>query len=454
MTDSARPILFVSSPEAGLLNPMLVIAGELARRGTPDLYFATDDNRRPDIEAIAGAHPVRFVSLGPVIPELSAVTWNDRIYRKVTQRSRWKALRAVALHTFDPNLPTPKYLALDAAVEKIRPALMVIDNISGFAVRTAITRKIPYVLSAPFMPSNVLFHQLPRGYPRPNSGLPRRMTFPQRLANIMFRLNMMSLFVHPRMISMFARFARTRRQLGAAPEANKPSAKARMAEMILCHSVRGLDYPIPLPDKMRLLGAMIPPLPESDPGADAGLSAWLGDHDPIVYMGFGTITRLTRDQVHALVEVARRLDGRCHILWKLPKEQQSSLPDADGLPDNLRIEHWVPSQMDVLAHRNVKVFVNHGGGNGLHEGLYFGKPLLTRPLWVDCYDQAVRAEDAGVSLTLDSQVVDVEDMVCKISRLLAEDSFRRRAELFRADQLAAGGRQTAGDLIVDLLAVR
>ncbi|WP_374206261.1 hypothetical protein [Streptomyces roseoverticillatus] len=65
------------------------------------------------------------------------------------------------------------------------------------------------------------------------------------------------------------------------------------------------------------------------------------------------------------------------------------------------VESWVPSQHDVLAHPNVKVFFTHGGGNGFNEGVYFGKPLVVRPLWVDCFDQAVRGRDFGISLPLD-----------------------------------------------------
>lgn len=442
MTTSPRPILFVSSPESGLLNPMLVIARELARRGVPDLWFATDDNRQTDIEALGA----QFVSLGPVIPQLSSVTWPDDVYRKVTQRSRWKAFKTVALYTFDPTLRMSKHLTLDEAVKRIKPALMVIDNISGFAVRSAVTHGVPYVLSAPFMPSNVLFNLLPTGYPRPNSGYSINMTRRQRIANRLWRLRVLGLIFNPKMFRMVRKFYKMRTELGAAKSVDKFSSKSAKAELILCHSVPGLDYPFPLPEKLRLVGAMVPPLPEAETGE---LTEWLDAHDSIIYMGFGTITRLTRDQVRSMVEVARRLEGTCHVLWKLPRNQQEYLPE--DLPGNLRIENWVPSQMDVLAHDHVKVFVNHGGGNGLHEGLYFGKPLLTRPLWVDCYDQAVRAEDAGVGLTLDAQVVDVDDMVDKINRLLREDSFRERAEHFRDLNLAAGGRETAADLILGLL---
>jgi polyene glycosyltransferase len=64
------------------------------------------------------------------------------------------------------------------------------------------------------------------------------------------------------------------------------------------------------------------------------------------------------------------------------------------LPTNLRIEHWIPSRLGVLAHPNVRVFLTHGGGNGFHEGIYFGKPLLVMPFWLDCCDFGVRAIDA------------------------------------------------------------
>jgi hypothetical protein len=46
-----------------------------------------------------------------------------------------------------------KYRRLDAEVEHIEPALMVIDVSCVHAMDVAIARKIPYVLSAPYLPS-------------------------------------------------------------------------------------------------------------------------------------------------------------------------------------------------------------------------------------------------------------------------------------------------------------
>ncbi|WP_406692003.1 glycosyltransferase [Saccharopolyspora sp. ID03-671] len=140
------------------------------------------------------------------------------------------------------------------------------------------------------------------------------------------------------------------------------------------------------------------------------------------------------------------------MLWKLPEDQQEWLPEE--LPANLRIESWVPSQLDVLAHPNVTLFFTHGGGNAYTEGVHFGKPMVMRPLWVDCYDQAVRGHDVGVSLTLDKpRDMDPDDVLDKLTRVLGDPSFRQRAEELSALQRTAGGRTTAADLILDLPAL-
>jgi len=220
--------------------------------------------------------------------------------------------------------------------------------------------------------------------------------------------------------------------------------------MILCYSVAGLDYPFTPPASLRLVGTMVPPLPEA--AGDPALSAWLDARSSVVFMGFGTITRLTPEQVRAFVEVARRLDGRHSFLWKLPRDQQAYLPP--DLPGNLRVETWVPSQYDVLAHPSVTVFFTHAGGNGFHEGLYFGKPLVVRPLWVDCHDQAVRGQDCGISLTLDRpDTVDPDDVVDKITRITQDPSFRARAQQLAGQLRDAGGRTKAADLVLALPAL-
>ncbi|SES41687.1 glycosyltransferase [Lentzea albida] len=458
MASTRRPVLFVSYPESGLINPLLVLAGELARRGVPDLHFATDENRRAEVEALSAASPVSFVSLGEVDSEMSATSWEDEVYRAVTQKSKSKANQAVIRQTFRPRGRMEKYARLKAAAESIGPALMVVDSISQFGCELAITTGTPFVLGVPFLPSNVLTtrthlgtSRTPKDFPVPHSGLPYPMNRRQRLANHLMKIRTLLPFLTPSMRKVVEEDAELRRRHGIAPAAKGEMARIDQAELVLCYSIPEMDYPFSLPEKMRTVGALVPPLPQA-PG-DHELTRWLDSQDSVVYLGFGTITRLTREQVASLVAVVRRMH-RHQFLWKLPLEQQHLLPPDDRLPENLRIEAWVPSQLDVLAHRNVRLFFTHAGSNGVHEGLYFGTPLVTRPLWMDCHDLAVRVQDLGLGLTLDQpETIDTDDVTDKLTRVLGDDSFRRRAELIGRLQRAAGGRVTAADLLLDLPAL-
>ncbi len=452
MDDAARPILFVSLPEAGLINPLLVLAGELSRRGARDVWFATDEPRRLDVEATSAV----FASLGGVIPELSAVSWDDEVYRQVTQTSRFRAYRATVRQTYRPALAFAKYQQLEAVVDKVHPALMIIDCETRYAIDLAIARRIPYVMSVPFMPSNVLTpytafdrSYVPRRFPTPSSGLPYDMNFAQRMSNRFFRLRALAMFLNPAMGRAVREDFAIRRALGL-PRASSMT-RVDMAEMVLCYAIPELDYPLDVPAKVRLVGAMIPPLPQAP---DDELTGWLDARSSIVYIGLGTLTRLTRAEVSSLVEVARRLDGAHHVLWKLPAKQQHLLPPQESLPSNLRVERWMPSQVDVLAHPNVTAFLTHAGGNGFCEGLYFGKPLVVRPLWVDNFDQAVRGEGLRVSLTLDPpRTADPDDVAGKLTRVLDDPSFRTQAEHLGALLRAAGGREAAADLVLGLPAL-
>ncbi|WP_035851734.1 glycosyltransferase [Cryptosporangium arvum] len=448
MGSARRPILFVSYPEAGLINPLFVLAEELSRRGVDDLWFATDDIRADDVAALKVETPVEFASLGDVVPELSAQTWDDETYRKVTQGSRFGAHRAVVEKTFVPRLRVEKYRRLEEIVRRVRPALIVVESLCQFGREVAITHGIPFVVSTPFLPSTLLAPHIPfvkghasRGFPVPHSGLPFVMTPKQRAVNLLFKFRNAAMGVSPAIRARVAEDAAVRKELGIADGTSDIIARA---EMVLCYSIPELDYPLRIPEKMKMVGTVVPPLPQTS--GDDDLSAWLDAHPSIVYLAFGTITRFTPDEVHAMVEVAHRLDGRHHLLWRLPPEQREWLPEE--LPPNLRVESWLPSQLDVLAHPNVRLFFTHAGSNGFHEGVYFGKPQVARPLWVDCYDEAIRGQDLGISLTLDHpDRVDPDDVVDKLTRVLDDLGFRDRAQRLGARLHAAGGRATAADLL-------
>jgi polyene glycosyltransferase len=273
----------------------------------------------------------------------------------------------------------------------------------------------------------------------------------QKIVNVVFRIGVISYLVRPAQLRS-AKSIKQRRAADGVASGPGSFGGTDAAHAILGCTVFGLEYPFPkAPDHLSMLGAMIPS-ELGDTPADDELSRWLAEHDSVVYIGFGTIMRPTRGHVQAILDVSARLAPTHHVLWKLPRKQHDLLPPRSELPANLRIEEWVPSQLRVLAHPHVRAFFNHGGGNAVHEGLYFGKPLLIMPFWLDCYDYAVRAVDSGAALTVDNtDHPDPAEIAEKLVRLLTEDGFRTRARYWADRQRAAGGVSAAVDIIVAAL---
>ncbi|XP_054152713.1 UDP-glucuronosyltransferase 2A2-like [Oppia nitens] len=68
------------------------------------------------------------------------------------------------------------------------------------------------------------------------------------------------------------------------------------------------------------------------------------------------------------------------------------------LPDNM----WglsTVSQIQVLPI--VDLVITHGGNNTVAETMYFGKPMIVLPMFLDQYDNAQRLADQGLGLRLD-----------------------------------------------------
>ncbi|MFC9477107.1 glycosyltransferase [Nocardia sp. NPDC056952] len=444
---TAGGILFAANPDSGLINPLLVIAGELARRGEPGLWFASTDDRKGDIERQGGLEPLQFVSVGSRKPELDPSNWSDETYRALCSGSMIGRFSAFLDAVSDSDDVWTKYTNLMEQLDRLRPALVVADSSSTWAMDAALMHGIPYVMTVPIPVSSVYFERLPLAYPAPFSGLPRNMSIAQRIANISFYVGSRIALFKPSLMRKAAPLARRRKEAGVPNPHGLPSKYSDLAHEVLGFTVADFEVPFDaMPEHLRLVGAMIPAGGHESPQADNELDAWLDACESIVYIGFGTIMRLDRAQLGTILDVVAALGPDHHVLWKLSSDQQALLPKR--LPENLRIESWVPSQLGVLAHPNVKVFFNHGGGNSVNEGLFFGKPLLVMPFWVDCHDYAARVVESGAGLAvLNDSNLQPSGIEHKLTRLLNEPEFRERAVEWGESHRRAGGASAAGDLI-------
>lgn len=346
-----------------------------------------------------------------------------------------------------PQWRISAYRNMLEVIDRVRPSLMVIDVLNLSSMDAAMTRNVPFAMTVPAMPSTAL--RLPWNYPSPVTGLPKRMSPSQQVSNVWFKFRLRAAIL---LRTPAVSFVKSCRSVGIENARAHPHVYADAAAMVITSSVFGLEYAFPVPSHARLIGAFLPPEPDDLRAADPDLSRWLDDRTSVVYLGFGTLMRLSPAQLAALLEAIRRLGPEHAFLWKLPESQQELLPTT-SLPDNLRIESWMPSQPAVLAHPHVRAFVTHGGSNGFHESIHYGKPVLVMPAWTDCHGIARRAVDSGVGLAIDRPAaVTGDEATTKLRRILTEDSFRERAEYWGQRLRDAGGAARAADLILDLRA--
>jgi polyene glycosyltransferase len=439
------PILFACTGHAGQINSLLLIAGELSRRRVSGLWFVAADERRPNIEGAINGSPIHFISCGThdVIEEFNkdpAYYATFANHRPMTAKSGLELIRRL----LDPARLRAEYQQMLAHIDRVQPRLMVIDTATLGAIDAALERRVPFILSVPSVLSVFFEGQLPWDYPAIGSGLPRNMSVAQKVANLWYRLKVRAALLGQ---FVFSPLISPGKAMGVSFPIGRGERYINNATAIFCYSVFGLEYPFPAPKHLHMLGTMVPDLSIKRDDSNE-LLQWLDRHPSVIYVGLGTLVQLSKEQVAVLISAFEHLGPDHYILWKLSESQQALLPRKE-LPANVRIERWVPSQLDVLAHPNVRVFLTHGGGNGFHEGIYFGKPLMVMPFWFDCYDFAARAIDSGVGLALDRPPDFTADEVTKkLEQLLGSGRFRERAQHWGKQLRKAGGVNRAADLIL------
>ncbi|XP_037543892.1 UDP-glucuronosyltransferase 1A5 [Nematolebias whitei] len=144
-----------------------------------------------------------------------------------------------------------------------------------------------------------------------------------------------------------------------------------------------------------------------------------GEHGVIV-MTLGTLVKaLPKEIAEEIASVFAKLPQK--VIWKHQGERPSRLGN------NTLIVNWMP-QTDLLGHPQVKLFIAHGGTNGVQEAIYHGVPVLGIPLFFDQYDNLLRLQERGAAKIL--QLVDINSHTFEesIREVLYEDSYRQNMQ--------------------------
>ncbi|XP_056880642.1 UDP-glucuronosyltransferase 2A2-like [Takifugu flavidus] len=117
-----------------------------------------------------------------------------------------------------------------------------------------------------------------------------------------------------------------------------------------------------------------------------------GEHRVII-MSLGTfIAELPQDLADQIAAAFAKMPQK--VIWRYKGAKPATLGNNTLLVD------WMP-QNDLLGHPKTKLFVAHGGTNGVQEALYHGVPIIGLPLIFDQPDNVHRLEVRGAGKVLD-----------------------------------------------------
>lgn len=121
-----------------------------------------------------------------------------------------------------------------------------------------------------------------------------------------------------------------------------------------------------------------------------------------------------------------------NVLSKLPQKILWKWDDVENVPgksDNILFDKWVP-QNDVLAHKNLRLFITHGGKGSVVESQYHGVPMIVIPLFGDQTFNAKEIEGKMYGISINHKTVTKEHFEKVVNEVLENRKYLTNVKLF------------------------
>jgi MGT family glycosyltransferase len=395
-------IALLNIPAHGHVNPTLPVMQELVRRGEQVLYFNTEEFR-PQIEATGATfrpYPAGAITSGAI-----AGAVQHGVLPRVT---------ALLLETAEALLPP-----LLEELRRERPDLLVFDS-------TALWGRMAATLLGVR-----------------SAGSITTFVFDEGTAGIGWR-DLLALLRQT--LPLLPRLLRGRRRLvrryGAAYPPGQPLFPMR-GDVNLVFTARELQPATALIDgSFRFVG------PAIDAQTRAAVDFRLPEGRPLIYISLGT--------VHAgQAEFYQRCFaafGDYPAQFLLAVGRQVDVGALGPIPSNFAVYPSVP-QLEVLQQADL--FITHGGINSMHEGLYYGVPLILIPQQLEQLLNARCAAAHGAGLIIEEplrgRALEPGRLRGALERIVAEPGYRSAARSLQHRLQATGGFRAAADALQDAI---
>ncbi|XP_040906726.1 UDP-glucuronosyltransferase 1-2-like isoform X2 [Toxotes jaculatrix] len=277
--------------------------------------------------------------------------------------------------------------------------------------------KLPLVLNVRWITSgegHFAIAPSPLSYiPVPGSGFTDRMNFMQRIKNLFFHSIIIlqeKFFVGPSYDALCDKYIE-----GGCDVISL----LQEADVWLFRSDFVFDFPRPtMPNVVYIGGFQCKPAQPLPDDLEKFVQS-AGKHGVII-MTLGTwINALPKEVTDEIASAFAKMPQK--VIWRHKGERPSTLGN------NTLIVDWMP-QKDLLGHPQTKVFVAHGGTNGVQEAIYHGVPVLGIPLFFDQYDNLLRLQERGAGKIIQLSDVNSHSFEQALKEVLHQDSYRQNIQ--------------------------
>ncbi|XP_061391071.1 UDP-glucosyltransferase 2-like [Musca vetustissima] len=112
------------------------------------------------------------------------------------------------------------------------------------------------------------------------------------------------------------------------------------------------------------------------------------------------------------------------VIWKW-----EDLEHTPGNSPNILYKKWMP-QDDILAHRNMRLFITHAGKGGVVEAQYHDVPMLALPVFADQHGNAQKVVKAGYGRKLELNTLTEETLRENLLEVLNNPVYTKKVKEF------------------------
>ncbi|KAF3705772.1 UDP-glucuronosyltransferase 2A2 [Channa argus] len=277
--------------------------------------------------------------------------------------------------------------------------------------------KLPVVLNVRWITSgegHFAIAPSPLSYiPAPGSGLTDKMNFIQRIKNLFFYSIIMfqeKFMVGPSYDALCEKYIEGGCDI---------ISLLQEADIWLFRSDFVFEFPRPtMPNVVYVGGFQCKPAQPLPADLEEFVQS-AGEHGVII-MSLGTLVNaLPQEVAEEIGSVFAKMPQK--VIWRHKGERPSTLGN------NTLIVDWMP-QKDLLGHPQTKVFVAHGGTNGVQEAIYHGVPVIGIPLLFDQYDNLLRLQERGAGKILQLSDINGHSFEQGLMEVLHQDSYRQNMQ--------------------------